>query len=155
MNSHFTEKLHYFSRLFSFIILEKFHLQKTYSLLTVLLFFLLTLPSFSQPSSASVFFIDAGAGFVQGNCEVLLEDSTGIQSVELILTDLMSKEVLFNQEYIFDQTSGLPSGTSWMREGTKVTLGLSTLPKKLAWQGAIRLKNNSGQWSSPFVFLFN
>jgi hypothetical protein len=113
------------------------------------------LPGIAQPTSARVSFTPSGPSNAVGMCHVTLHDSTGVQSIEVELTDLMKKEVLFTREFAFDQTSGLPTGITWYREGTKVQLGIGTLPKKLAWQGKVRLKDGSGQWGEAYTFLFN
>jgi hypothetical protein len=120
-----------------------------------LLFFIASTTTTAQPASARVSFTPDGPSNAVGMCHVTLHDSTGVQSIEVELTDLMKKEVLFTREFAFDQTSGLLTGITWHREGTKVQLGIGTLPKKLAWQGKVRLKDGLGQWSEAYTFLFN
>jgi hypothetical protein len=113
------------------------------------------LPGIAQPDSARVSFTPDGPSNAVGMCHVTLQDSTNVQSIEVELTDLMNKEVLLIREYTFDQTTGLPTGITWHREGKKVQMGLGTLPKKLAWQGKVRVKDGSGQWGEAYTFLFN
>ena len=90
----------------------------------------------------------------QGICHVVLPDSVGWSSINLEIKDKIRDSVLFNREYVFDQTTGLPTGITWVRDGNDVYLGTGNIPSKLGYRGKVRLKDSSGQWGDPLQFIF-
>ncbi len=114
-----------------------------------------SISTIAQPTDGSVTFTPTStSGFVTGIFYVSLPDSTSWSAIEIHLKDQIEDSVLFSREYAFDQTTGLPAGISWERNGTDVYLGTGTLPVRLGWQGRARLKNNSNTWSEYLEFIF-
>jgi hypothetical protein len=85
---------------------------------------------------------------------VLLPDSN-ITNIELTLGSKSNLDDVFNNTFSFDQTSGLPSGLSWTRNGLQVYLGLGNLAMPLAYHARVRLKNTSGNWGDWYEFIGN
>jgi hypothetical protein len=111
--------------------------------------------STAQPLDARVTFTPATGGMVTGVFYVLLADSTGFSDVEVSLTDNLADSVVFSRVFEFDQTSGLPAGVSWLREGTRVFMGIGTHAQSVSWQAKARLRTTSGAWSNWYAFRFN
>jgi len=109
----------------------------------------------AQITNARVVFTPATAGFNSGAFHLTLPDSTGFSEVEVQLTEMVEDTIIFNGIYFFDQTSGLPSGWSWAREGTRITMGMGLLPEGNAWRGKTRVKTTAGIWGDWLFFLFN
>jgi hypothetical protein len=86
--------------------------------------------SIAQSLSASVTLTPAPNQMTSGVCAVTLPDSTGISRIEVVLRDRILDSAWFSHEFFFDQVTGLPSGLSWQRTGTQVTLGLGLLPRQ-------------------------
>jgi hypothetical protein len=122
--------------------------------MTVVLILAGHLHSNAQSLSVSVTLTPAPNQMTSGVCAVTLPDSTGIDRIEVILRDRILDSAWFSHEFIFDQVSGLPAGLSWLRTGTLVTLGLGLLPRQPGWNGRVRLKDHSGNWSDPLEFIF-
>lgn len=108
----------------------------------------------TQPVDVRVALTDAVTGYVTGRFYITLPDSNGISEVDAQLIDSIDDSLLFNHSFLFDQSSGLPEGLSWQRNGVEVELGTGTLPVRMAWVGRVRLKNTSNQWSDWYEFLF-
>ncbi len=117
----------------------------------------LVFPGFaqSQPTDARVTFTPAGSGIVSATFFVNLPDSTGFTDVDIKLIDILEEVILFERNFVFDQTSGLPAGITWQRNGTEVNLSIGTHIQKIAYLGKVRLKNTAGNWSDWYEFLFN
>ena len=124
-------------------------------LLVVILLVCINSISKAQITDARVIFTPATTGFNTGIFQLSLPDSTGFSEIEIQLTEALEDTIIFNGVYVFDQTSGLPSGWSWTREGTRVSIGMGLLPEGNAWQGKARVKPNGDGWGEWLVFLFN
>lgn len=124
-------------------------------MLIVLLMVCTTSITHSQITDARVVFTHATSGFNTGSFQLTLPDSTGFSEIEIQLSEMVEDTIIFNGIYIFDQTAGLPSGWSWVRTGTRVSMGMGLLPEGNAWQGKARAKTTTGSWGDWLVFLFN
>lgn len=125
--------------------------------LLLLVAFLVCLSSIAsaQISNARVVFTPATSGFDSAAFQISLSDSTGFSDIEIQLHELVEDTTVFSGVYAFDQTAGLPSGWSWVREGTHVTMGMGVLPEGNAWKAKVRIKSNVGIWGEYLEFLFN
>ena len=85
---------------------------------------------------------------------VLLPDSS-VSEIDVELGSKQGMTDLFDAAYVFDQTSGLPAGQSYSRNGLQVYLGLGNFTVPTAYFARIRLKNNSGSWSDWYEFIGN
>ncbi len=109
----------------------------------------------AQPVSAHVGFGSTSNSVANAKFHIQLPDSTGITDVEVQLFDGLKDTLVFNRVFIFDQTTGLPAGLSWFRQGEQVQIGIGTVPVRLVWQGKVRLRNNAAQWSDWYSFMFD
>lgn len=85
---------------------------------------------------------------------VLLPDSS-VSEIDVELGSKQGMTDLFDAGFVYDQTSGLPSGQSYSRTGLQVYLGLGNFIVPTAYFARIRLKNNSGSWSDWYEFIGN
>jgi hypothetical protein len=107
-----------------------------------------------QPSDARVTFTLATNGFLTATFDVQLTDSIGYSEVDVRLIDSIEDSTLYSRSFLFDQTTGLPTGNTWQRQGTNVQLGIGIIPERIAWLGKVRLKTTAGVWSDWYEFLF-
>ena len=85
---------------------------------------------------------------------VLLPDSS-ISEIDVELGSKQNLTDLFDGSFVFDQSSGLPTGLSYSRTGLQVYLGLGNFSMPSAYFARIRLKNTSGTWSDWYEFIGN
>ncbi len=86
---------------------------------------------------------------------VALPDSTTSSEIEVALGSKNNVGDLFSHTYTFDQTTGLPTGLTYSRQGTVVFLGAGTITLTDAYNVKIRLKDGSGNWSSYYDYVSN
>ncbi|MBL0339517.1 MAG: hypothetical protein IPP71_00485 [Bacteroidetes bacterium] len=86
---------------------------------------------------------------------VALPDSTSSTEIEVAIGSKNNIGDLFSHTYAFDQTSGLPAGLSYIRQGTDVFLGAGAITLTDAYNVKIRLKDGSGNWSSYYDYVSN
>ncbi len=86
---------------------------------------------------------------------VALPDSTTTSEIEVAIGNKNNNGDLFSYTYIFDQTTGLPTGLSFSREGTNIYLGAGAITLTDAYNVKIRLKNSSGSWSAYYDYIAN
>ena len=86
---------------------------------------------------------------------VTLPDSSTTTEIEVALGSKNNVGDLFSHTYTFDQTSGLPTGLTYSRQGTDVYLGAGSIVLTDAFNVKIRLKNSSGNWSSYYDYVSN
>jgi hypothetical protein len=100
--------------------------------------------------------IDATLSFDsgQGTFYVALPDSN-ITDIELNIGSKANLTDVFSYTYTFDQTSGLPSGLSFSRNGLNTFLGLGTVAEQNVYNSKVRLKNTSGGWGSWYEIISN
>ena len=85
---------------------------------------------------------------------VLLPDSS-VSEIDVELGSKQGMSDLFDAAFVYDLTSGLPSGQSYSRTGLQVYLGLGNFTVPTAYFARIRLKNNAGSWSDWYEFIGN
>ncbi len=86
---------------------------------------------------------------------VALPDSTTSSEIEVAIGSKNNNGDLFAYTYAFDQTSGLPSGLTYSREGTHLYLGAGAFTLPDAYNVKIRLKDGSGNWSDYYDYISN
>jgi hypothetical protein len=123
----------------------------------LLVAFLICLTSITkaQISNARVMFTPATTGYDSAAFQLTLSDSIGFSDIEIQLHELVEDTTIFIGVFAFDQTTGLPSGWTWAREGTRVSMGMGVLPEGNAWKAKVRIKSNVGIWGEYLEFLFN
>ncbi|MBP6511984.1 MAG: hypothetical protein KA347_04890 [Bacteroidia bacterium] len=92
---------------------------------------------------------------VEGTMFITLTDTNQIDLIEVKVGSREGQADLANQQFTFDQTSGLPAGMSWQRSGYRITLSLGSFAYSDVQFGYVRLKNSSGVWSDTFAFVTN
>ncbi len=85
---------------------------------------------------------------------VQIPDTINITHLEVNLGTYDGATDLFSHTFVYDQTAGLSSGMSYLREGKTVTLGLGAISTADTRFARVRLKH-SGLWSDWFSFLAN
>lgn len=91
----------------------------------------------------------------EGIVGVIVNDSTTVSEIEVSLGSKGSYNDLFSNSYIFDQTTGLPSGLTYSREGFNIALGVGTLAFPPAFNVRVRIKDTNGNWSSYLEYISN
>jgi len=86
---------------------------------------------------------------------VALPDSTTSSEIEVAIGSKNNNGDLFAHTYTFDQTSGLPAGLSYSREGTHLYLGAGAITLTDAYNVKIRLKDSGGNWSGYYDYIAN
>lgn len=86
---------------------------------------------------------------------VALPDSTTSSEIEVAIGSKNNNGDLFSHTYVYDQTSGLPTGLTYTRQGTHLYLGAGTIALTDAYNVKIRLKNSSGNWSAYYDYITN
>ncbi len=86
---------------------------------------------------------------------VALPDSTTSSEIEVALGSKNNVGDLFSHTYIFDQTTGLPTGLTYSRQGTDVFLGAGSITLTDAFNVKIRLKDSGGNWSTYYEYVTN
>jgi hypothetical protein len=92
---------------------------------------------------------------VTGTMFITLTDTNQIDLVEVKVGSREGQADLANQQFTFDQTSGLSLGMAWQRTGFRITLSLGSFAYSDLQFGYVRLKNSSGVWSDTFAFVTN
>src|SRR5687767_6833747 len=94
------------------------------SFLVVMLFLYLNVIGQSTPKPLDALVTVTGN---QGTFYVELDDTIDVSMIEIGIGDLPGSDSLFNREYVFDQTTNLPSGISYLRNGSKVWMGFENI----------------------------
>ena len=92
---------------------------------------------------------------VEGTMFITLTDTNQIDLIEVKVGSREGQADLANQQFTFDQTSGLSLGMAWQRTGFRITLSLGSFAYSDLQFGYVRLKNSSGVWSDTFAFVTN
>ena len=90
-----------------------------------------------------------------GIFSLVIPDSTNISEIELQIGSNANPSEVFEHTFVYDQTSGLPTGLSYSRDGVNITLGLGTLAPLNIYHVKTRLKNGSGSWGDWYEFVGN
>jgi hypothetical protein len=91
----------------------------------------------------------------QGTVYVAVSDTTTISEVEIQIGSKGVQDAVFSHSYVFDQTTGMPSGMTYSRTGLQLYLGMGTISPPPAVDVRVRLKDTSGNWSSWLEYVSN
>ena len=109
----------------------------------------------AAPLDVTVSTASNGSGTVNVICYVLLQDTTATSQIQVQLGSMSDSTDIANYSFVFDQTSGLPSGYSYIRNGNNLTLNVGTIADVLTFFGRVRIKDSSGSWGDYFRFISN
>ena len=131
--------------------------QSTLTRCFVLLLFILSGNSLQAQSNFDAYVITSAPvnDVVEGTMFITLTDTNQIDLIEVKVGSKEGQADLANQQFTYDQTSGLPAGMSWQRSGYRITLSLGSFAYSDLQFGYVRLKNSSGVWSDAFAFVTN
>ena len=90
-----------------------------------------------------------------GIFSLVIPDSTTISEIELIIGTKANLSDVFSHTYTFDQTSGLPSGLSFNRDGMTTYLGIGTITVQNVYNSKVRLNNTAGMWGDWYEIISN
>ncbi|MBK8416660.1 MAG: hypothetical protein IPL22_20410 [Bacteroidetes bacterium] len=90
-----------------------------------------------------------------GIFSIVIPDSTNISEIELQIGSSENPSEVFEHTFVYDQTTGLPTGLSYSRDGVNINLGLGTLVPLNIYHVKTRLKNGSGSWGDWYEFVGN
>lgn len=123
----------------------------------VLLLFILTGNSLQAQSNFDAYVTTSTPvnDVVEGTMFITLTDTNQIDLIEVKVGSKEGQADLANQQFTYDQTSGLPAGMSWHRTGYRITLSLGSFAYSDLQFGYVRLKNSSGVWGKIFAFVTN
>jgi len=91
----------------------------------------------------------------QGSVFLILPDTASCSEIEVNLGSKTETGDLFTHAYVYDQESGLPSGLTYSRTDSDVTVGIGTVEVPPAYNVKIRLKNTAGNWSGWYEYITN
>ena len=91
----------------------------------------------------------------QGSVFLILPDTASCSEIEVNLGSKTETGDLFTHAYVYDQESGLPSGLTYSRTGSDVTVGIGAVTVPPAYNVKIRLKNMTGNWSGWYEYITN
>jgi hypothetical protein len=90
----------------------------------------------------------------QGTFYLAVPDSN-IAEIELNIGTKAGLADVFSYTYSFDQTSGLPNGYTFTRNGLNTYLGLGAVTEKNVYNSKVRLKNTTGGWGDWYEIVSN
>ncbi len=123
----------------------------TFNLILIVLFTFLSLEGKAQTPLDANLSISSNTGIFS----LVIPDSTNISEIELIIGTKANLSDVFAHTYTFDQTSGLPSGLSFNRDGMITYLGIGTITVQNVYNSKVRLKNTSGVWGDWYEIISN
>ena len=91
----------------------------------------------------------------KGIFSLIIPDSTNILEIELQIGSNGNPSEVFEHTFVYDQTSGLPTGLSFSRSGVNINLGLGILTPLNIYYVKTRLKNGSSAWGDWYEFVGN
>jgi hypothetical protein len=89
-----------------------------------------------------------------GQFFVALPDSN-IVEIELQIGTKQGLSDVFSHTFTFDQTTGLPAGMTFTRNGLNSYLGLGAITTNTVYASKVRLKSTSGTWGDWYEIISN
>ncbi len=89
-----------------------------------------------------------------GQFFVALPDSNMVE-IELQIGTKPGLSDVFSHTFTFDQTTGLPTGMTYSRDGLNTYLGLGAITPNTVYASKVRLKNTSGTWGDWYEIISN
>ena len=103
-----------------------------------------------QSPTDATFSVNSGTG----EFYVALPDSN-ISEIELQIGTKQGLSDVFSHAFTFDQTTGLPTGLTFTRNGLSTYLGLGAITPNTVYASKVRLKNTSGTWGDWYEIISN
>jgi len=119
-------------------------------LLFLILFWCCTLNANAQVPTDLALSVSSGIG----QFFVALPDSN-IAEIELQIGTKPGLTDVFSHTFTFDQTTGLPTGMTYSRNGLNTYLGLGAITTNTVYASKVRLKNTSGTWGDWYEIISN
>ncbi|PKP00809.1 MAG: hypothetical protein CVU14_06665 [Bacteroidetes bacterium HGW-Bacteroidetes-9] len=85
-------------------------------------------------------------------CEVNLEDTTGIASIDVSVGTTGGGTDILNYSFAFDVSQNLPAGLGYSREGNKVKLILLQTTHSDLYYYSVQLHYSNGQYSPTRMY---
>jgi hypothetical protein len=92
---------------------------------------------------------------VSGEFTVLLEDTTNVSQIKVMLGAEVDSSNLVLYIFNYDVTTSLPSGFTYSRSQNMVTLHVGTFDIYSTYFGSVQIKDNSNSWRTPYNFITN
>lgn len=127
-------------------------------LVGAVLYFACVIPAKAQtnPITDAYAKVDASTGaHLKAVFFIEIADTNDVAQVEIKLGSAEGQNDLVSHIFDFDETSGLPAGFSYLRSGSKVTVGTNDFTDMSTYFGAVRVKSAGGSWSDPYTFITN
>jgi hypothetical protein len=133
----------------------KINFQKT--LLSIAFYLALALGANAQTTNVTDAYIttdSVGAGQISCIYNIVLTDTNNVNEIELILGTKEGENNIVSYTCTYDITSGLPSGWSYTRQKSKISLNTGNYSQQGAYYGQVRVKTN-GSWQDAYSFIAN
>ena len=89
-----------------------------------------------------------------GQFFVALPDSNLVE-IELQIGTKQGLSDVFSHTFTFDQTTGLPAGMTFTRNGLNTYLGLGAITTNTVYASKVRLKSTTGTWGDWYEIISN
>ncbi len=119
-------------------------------ILFLILFWCHTLNANAQVPTDLVLSVSSGTG----QLFVALPDSN-ISEIELQIGTKPGLSDVFSHTFTFDQTTGLPTGMTYSRNGLNTYLGLGSITTNTVYTSKVRHKNTNGTWGDWYEIISN
>ena len=119
-------------------------------ILFLILFWCFSLNANAQAPTDVTLSVNAGTGLLY----VALPDSNMVE-IELQIGTKPGLSDVFSHTFTFDQTTGLPTGMTYSRNGLNTYLGLGAITPNTVYASKVRLKSTSGTWGDWYEIISN
>ena len=129
-------------------ILKTFLQKQSHKIVLTILFMIIMMHGKAQTPTDATLTFSSG----QGTFYLAIPDSN-ISEIELSIGTKAGLTDVFSYTYSFDQTSGLPNGYTFTRNGLNTYLGLGAVTEQNVYNSKVRLKNTSGSWGDWYEII--
>ena len=120
------------------------------SVLFLILFWCFSLNTNAQSPTDATLSVSSGTG----QFFFFFPDSNLVE-IELQIGTIPGLSDVFSHTFTFDQTTGLPSGMTYSRNGLNTYLGLGAITPNTVYDSKVRLKSTSGTWGDWYEIISN